>query len=179
MDRLFAPWRMDWITRDEEESDAGTCIFCKLPDANADREHRIVARSDQAYVLVNNAPYTPGHLLILPFDHGGSLINIDDEARLGVFRLLPTTIEALNSALDPDGFNVGMNIGEAGGASITEHLHIHVVPRWAGDTTFMPTTANSKIVAEALDETYKRLQAAFTDLHTAEKSSLDGAVMIR
>lgn len=163
MDQLFAPWRMEWVTRDEKDGD-DACIFCELPAAEADREHRIVARSDQAYVLVNKAPYTPGHLLILPFDHGGSLADADPDALLDVFRLLQTSVEALNEALNPDGFNVGMNVGEAGGASITDHLHVHLVPRWAGDTTFMPTTTNTKVIAEALDETYERLRNTFADL---------------
>ena len=178
MDRLFAPWRMDWVTRDEGASDAWECVFCELPNADADREHRIVARSDDAYVLVNKAPYTPGHLLVLPFGHGGSVEDADEATLLSVFRLLQTSVEALNAALDPDGLNVGMNVGEAGGASVTDHLHVHVVPRWAGDTTFMPTTANSKIVAEALDETYERLRAAFAELDATEERSSDGAVVV-
>ena len=178
MDRLFAPWRMDWVTRDNGEGGTDGCVSCKLPDADADRDHRIIARSDDAYVLVNKAPYTPGHLLVLPFDHGGSVVGVEEEALLGVFRLLQTSVEALDAALDPDGLNVGMNVGEAGGASITDHLHVHVVPRWMGDTTFMPTTANSRVIAEALDETYERLRAAFAELDTAEEPSPDGATVV-
>ena len=129
-------------------------------------------------MLINKAPYTPGHLLVLPFGHGGSLTDADDESLLGVFRLLQTSVEALDAALEPDGVNVGMNVGEAGGASITDHLHVHVVPRWAGDTTFMPTTANAKVAPEALDETYERLRPAFADLDTAAEPSPDDAIVV-
>ncbi|MFC7233480.1 HIT family protein [Saliphagus sp. GCM10025308] len=176
MDRVFAPWRMDWITRDDEDFDG--CVFCNLPDQDADRENRIVARSSDAYAVLNKSPYTPGHLLVLPFSHTGEIENIKLDDFFDVFKLVQLSVRAVKTALAPDGFNIGMNIGEAGGASITDHVHVHVVPRWNGDTTFMPTTANSKVVAEALDETYSRLREAFTELNCGTETDPDSAILV-
>lgn len=164
MDSMFAPWRMDWVTREDSNEGIDGCVFCELPEADTDQETRIIARSDHSYVLVNKAPYTPGHVLVIPHSHAGDLIELETETIQDVFMLTKQTTAAIEHALRPDGFNIGMNIGKAGGASVEDHVHMHVIPRWHGDTTFMPTTANTKIIAEALDETYERLRTAFTQL---------------
>ena len=168
MDPIFAPWRMDWVTREDTNEGIDGCVFCELPKADSDQEFRIIAFSEQSYVLVNKAPYTPGHVLVIPHHHVENIVDLEPETILDVFTLTKHTTAAIEHALRPDGFNIGMNIGKAGGASVEDHVHIHVVPRWHGDTTFMPTTANTKIIAEALDETYERLQSAFAQLEEWE-----------
>lgn len=169
---------MEWVTRENPNKEFDDCVFCELPKKGADREHRILAKSETAYVLVNNAPYTPGHLLVIPQTHEESLEHISEQVLLDVFKLVQTSIQVLNQALYPDGFNIGMNIGNAGGASIEDHLHVHIVPRWEGDTTFMPTTANSKVIAEALDETYDRLYKAFLEVDSVDAGVDEGAVVV-
>lgn len=176
MDSVFAPWRMDWITR--EKSDELDCVFCELPTQQADRKNRILVRSEYAYALLNKSPYTPGHILIVPEDHVGDIVELDGEVLSDVFTLLQTLTEAIQNELHPDGFNVGMNIGKAGGASIENHLHAHVVPRWVGDTTFMPTTANTKVLAEALDETYDRLYHGLYAIDGVEMSNEDRVLLV-
>ena len=179
MDPLFAPWRMDWVTREDTNDDFDGCIFCKFRETEADRKHRILARSDHSYVLLNKAPYTPGHLLVLPDSHNPNLRKLEEEALVDLIRLLQKSVIILEDTLYPDGFNIGMNIGEAGGASIGDHLHVHIVPRWQGDTNFMPTTANSKIVPEALDETYERLYESFLETNGVHCESEDQAVFVQ
>ena len=178
MDPVFAPWRMEWVTRENTNEEFDSCIFCALPEQEADRKHRILARSQSSYVLMNRAPYTPGHLLVVPKSHENGIEHVPESVLSDTFKLVQTSIQAINRALYPDGFNVGMNIGKAGGASIEDHLHVHVVPRWEGDTTFMPTTANSKIIAEALEETYERLYEAFLQVDGVKAADEDSAVMV-
>lgn len=179
MDPLFAPWRMEWITRDNMNDDIDGCVFCKLPQLNNDRNHRLLAYSEHSYVLLNKAPYTPGHILVIPKSHIDSFSSIDDEVIIDIIRLLQKSTNAIKDTLGPDGLNIGINIGEAGGASIEDHIHIHVVPRWQGDTTFMPTIANTKLIPEALDETYDRLHDAFTRMDGTELGSSSHAVLIQ
>jgi ATP adenylyltransferase len=170
---MFAPWRMDWVTREDTNEGIDGCVFCELPEADTAQETHIMVRSDHSYVLLNKAPYTPGHVLVIPHSHAGSLIELKTESIHDVFFLTKQTMAAIKNALRPDGFNIGMNIGKAGGASIEDHVHLHVVPRWHGDTTFMPITANTKIIAEALDETYERLRTAFTQLDDDESFEIE------
>lgn len=168
MDSLFAPWRMQWVQREEGNESIDGCVFCELPACDH-REHRIAAYSERAYVLLNRSPYNPGHVLVIPRHHVGDLFDLDTADIAGVFDLVKRTTRALDDALSPEGFNVGMNIGAAGGASIEDHVHVHVVPRWERDTTFMPTTANTQLVEEALDESYERVRDAFLGLDCAER----------
>lgn len=169
---------MNWVTREGVDEAIEDCVFCELPVQGTDREQRILARSESAYVLVNKAPYTPGHLLVVPHSHEETLEDVGEQVLLDMFKLVQISVRAINMGLYPDGFNIGMNIGKAGGASIEDHIHIHIVPRWDGDTTFMPTTANSKIIAEALDETYTRLYEAFLEVDRVESGGGDGAVVV-
>lgn len=175
MERVFAPWRMEWV-RTDEASEPDRCVFCDLPEAGNDRENRIVARAPNGYLLLNKSPYTPGHLLVLPYRHVSTIDSMDEEGLFDVVVLVKRATAVVDDVLNPDGFNIGMNLGKAGGASIENHLHVHVVPRWDGDTTFMPTTANTKIIPEALDETYERLHREFADLDGASCSDPDCAV---
>ena len=177
MDSIFAPWRIEWVERDPELDDIEGCALCELPDRFADHESRIVARNDVAYVLLNNYPYNPGHAMVIPFEHLGSYRDLDEETLLGHSRLTQQTIEALDRALSPDGFNTGLNLGSgAAGGSINDHVHTHVIPRWNGDTNFMPVISETKVIVEALEDTYDRLHEAFQTLDGASAPDPDSAV---
>jgi ATP adenylyltransferase len=159
MDQLFAPWRIEWVERERAEEDG--CIFCALPERDDAREARVVAASDRAYVVLNNFPYNPGHAMVVPRPHGGDYGTLDDETLIEHARLKQRTFEAIRAAMDPDGFNTGLNLGRGAGGSIEDHLHTHVVPRWTGDTNFMAVVDETKVIVEALDRTYGRLHEAF------------------
>lgn len=175
MDSLFAPWRIEWVTRDEPPDEADGCVFCRFVDTDDDREHLVVARMDDAYVLLNNYPYNPGHLMIVPHEHTGRYPSLAPETGLAMERLTASSIEALEAAFDPDGFNTGCNLGSAvAGGSIGDHVHRHVVPRWSGDTNFMPIVGETKVIVQALEDTYEALYDAFAELPGA--SADDGAV---
>lgn len=179
MDALFAPWRMQWVTRERPpETEGDDCVFCALPAAESDRENNIVARGERTYVLLNNMPYNPGHVMVLPYEHAGEIQTVDHETLVELVQTMQRVVAAIESALDPDGFNVGFNVGSAGGASITDHLHMHVIPRWSSDTSFLPLTANTAVVEEAVDETYVRLKAALLDIDDTSAGNGTEAVSI-
>ncbi|GAB3683651.1 HIT domain-containing protein [Salinarchaeum chitinilyticum] len=181
MDQVFAPWRIEWIEREEPNDAIDDCVFCELPAMDDDRENLIVARSEHAFVMLNNYPYSPGHVMVIPSAHGGDLRDLDDETMLDHAKLRASTIDALETAFDPVGFNVGLNLGgDAAGGSIDDHVHTHVVPRWTGDTNFMPVIADTTVIVEALDATYDRLHAAFqTQAVAVEDGDSTDAVRIR
>ena len=177
MEQLFAPWRIEWVTRDADAVDG--CPFCVLPDRADDRESRIVARSDHAFVLCNNYPYNPGHVMVVPYRHDGDYGALSDAELLDHARLQQRTFEAVEDAFDPDGCNAGLNLGGvAAGGSIGDHLHTHVVPRWAGDTNFMAVVADTTVIVEALADSYDRLHAAFGTQDGATDPGEDRAVKI-
>lgn len=161
MKQVFAPWRMEWVERDSDEDFDG-CVFCEFPHSDNDREHLVVARNDDAVVMLNNYPYNPGHVMVIPDEHTSDYANLDEESLLGHARLKQRAFDALETAFSPDGFNAGMNIGEGSGGSI-DHLHTHVVPRWSGDTNFMPVIADTKVIVDGLEDTYEKLHAAFAE----------------
>lgn len=175
MNQLFAPWRIEWV---EREDDSEGCAFCRLPEREEDGEVRIVARSEHAFCLLNNYPYNPGHAMVIPYRHTGEYHALDEAESLDHTRLLQRTIRALDAALDPDGFNTGMNLGSAAGGSISEHLHTHVVPRWAGDTNFMPVVGETKVIVEAIEDTHERLYEAFAAQEDTHKGDGDAAVIV-
>lgn len=181
IEQLFAPWRIEWVRREERPGDGDTCVFCALLEVEADREHLVVARSTHCYVLLNNYPYNPGHVMVIPHTHTGRFDALDAETLTGLERTTQATVAALERAFDPDGFNLGMNLGSAAaGGSIGDHLHRHVVPRWAGDTNFMPVIGDTKVIVEALESTYEHLHAAFADAETAVEDPATGqAVRLR
>ncbi|MFB6310368.1 MAG: HIT domain-containing protein [Salinirussus sp.] len=179
MDQLFAPWRIEWVERDEPNAEVDGCVFCTLATGSNDREHRVVARSEHAYVLLNNYPYNPGHAMVIPTTHEGSIGGLDDEYLLAKERLLGRTIEAMDAALEPEGYNIGYNLGgAAAGGSIADHLHAHVVPRWRGDTNFMPVIGDTKVIVEAIADTYDRLREAFAAQDDATDQGEDAAVLL-
>lgn len=177
MDQVFAPWRIEWIRREEKNPDVEECVFCELPDRSADRENLIAARSEHAFVMLNNYPYNPGHAMVIPRAHTGEYGDLADEELLDHARLKQRTFDALEVALEPDGFNAGLNLGEGAGGSIGDHLHTHVVPRWKGDTNFMPVLSDTSVIVEALEDTYDRVRAAFAEQDGATEHGEDRAVV--
>ncbi|PSQ65519.1 MAG: HIT family hydrolase [Halobacteriales archaeon SW_9_67_24] len=175
MDQVFAPWRIKWVERD---GDSDGCAFCELPERDADRESRIVARSDHAFCLLNNAPYNPGHAMVIPYRHTGSYTDLDDEELLDHSRLVQRTLDAIDDGLGPDGANTGMNLGDSAGGSIGDHLHTHVVPRWEGDTNFMPVVGDTKVIVEAIEDTYDHLHDAFAGQEAVRDPGSDEAIVV-
>lgn len=177
MDELFAPWRIDWIRREEKNPAVDDCVFCELPERDDEKANRIVARTPHSYVLLNNYPYNPGHVMVIPTDHTGEYSQLSKEVLVDHARLKQRTFSALETALEPDGYNAGLNLGTGSGGSIEDHLHTHVVPRWAGDTNFMPVIGETKVIVEALDETYDQLHAAFAE--QADAVVEEGSLAVR
>ncbi|HVM11394.1 MAG TPA: HIT domain-containing protein [Actinomycetota bacterium] len=141
--------------------DAEGCIFCDLPPQDDDEKNLILARGEHAFVILNRFPYNAGHLMVAPNRHEGEYEDLSEEEVLEVHRLLQRAIRALKEEMEPHGFNVGMNLGRVAGAGIPGHLHWHVVPRWGGDTNFMPVVGGTKVLPELLEETRDRLAARF------------------
>ncbi len=162
MEQLFAPWRIEWVEREPDDAIDG-CPFCVLPTRTDARDARIVAESDHTYVLLNNFPYNPGHVMVIPHEHTGEYTALSPTVVADHARVTQHTIQAFHTGFEPDGVNTGLNLGDAAGGSIDDHLHTHVVPRWHGDTNFMPVTADTKVIVQAVDETYDQLHDAFTD----------------
>ena len=176
MEQVFAPWRIEWVERDEKNPDVD-CVFCDLPSRDEDRSNKVVARNEHAYVLLNNAPYSPGHAMVIPHEHTGDYRDLEADVLLAHAQLKQRTFDALEAALDPDAFNAGLNLGGGpAGGSIEDHLHTHVVPRWEGDTNFMPVVSDTQVIVEALEDTYDRLHEAFADLDGATVADDDSAV---
>lgn len=178
MDQIFAPWRIEWVERDDEETIDG-CPFCVLPERDDDRESRLVVRSEHSFVLLNNYPYNPGHVMVIPRRHTGDFGDLSDDELLDHARLKQRTLDALEEAMAPAGFNAGENLGgDAAGGSIDDHLHTHIVPRFDGDTNFMPVVGDTKVIVEALEDTYDRLHDAFAALPEATVSDETSAVRL-
>jgi ATP adenylyltransferase len=156
-ERIWAPWRLAYIKGEKE----GGCIFCTRLGRNEDENDFILHRGQHAFVILNLFPYTNGHLMIVPYEHTSELEALPDETLGEMNVLLKRSIGALKAAFRPQGFNIGWNIGRCAGAGVAEHVHEHVVPRWEGDTNFMPVLAHTSVMPELLSETWKALKASF------------------
>jgi ATP adenylyltransferase len=161
MERLWAPWRMEYIGSAREGKDEG-CLFCEKPKEGDDEKALIVARTELSFAILNRYPYNSGHLMIAPFRHVGELEEVKDDESLDMQQLLQRCIRALKEAMQPEGFNIGMNLGVVAGAGIPDHLHWHVVPRWTGDTNFMPVVGDTKVLPQSLSDLLARLSQAVT-----------------
>src|SRR5205823_14020161 len=137
------------------------CLFCELAAKGDDQAALILHRSSHGFVLMNAYPYNPGHVMVAPYRHTGELQLLNDEELLDCSHLLQRSVRALTEAMEPHGFNVGMNLGKVAGAGVPGHLHWHVVPRWNGDTNFMPVIGHTRVLPESLDDTYKKLKPRF------------------
>lgn len=158
MKRLWSPWRMKYIS---EEKHKQGCVFCLEPQQPDNAQNLILYRGQQAYVILNRYPYTSGHLMVVPFNHQPSLENLRSTERAEMMELATICMQVLRLEYQPEGFNVGVNIGEAAGAGILEHVHLHIVPRWTGDTNFMSALGETRVLPESLEESYLRLKTAW------------------
>lgn len=157
---LWAPWRMDYILADKKGK---KCIFCPL-NGQADRRRLILHRTSRSLVMMNRYPYSYAHLMVAPVRHVDQVRNLKKAEMADILSNLGKSIEILSTAFHPDGFNVGMNLGQVAGAGIRHHLHFHIVPRWNGDTNFMPALAEVRVIPEHLNKTYRRLFPYFQKL---------------
>jgi ATP adenylyltransferase len=159
MRNLYAPWRMEYIGAPAPPG----CLFCRALSAPAedDRANLVVHRAQGGVVMMNKFPYNSGHLMVAPRAHVGALTDLDDDQTLGLMRLVRSSLRAVDRLMSPEGFNVGANQGRVAGAGIPDHVHLHVVPRWNGDTNFMPVLGEVKVVNEHLERTWERLVEAF------------------
>jgi ATP adenylyltransferase len=155
MKHLWAPWRMTYIQEGIDESE---CLFCALLAMEDSPDNLILHRGQHAFVVLNRYPYTNGHTMIVPYIHAASLEGLSQEVLLELIQFTQLALRVLREAYQTDGFNIGGNIGEAAGAGVKEHVHLHVVPRWHGDTNFMATTAETRVLPEDLEVTYKKLR---------------------
>lgn len=144
------------------------CIFCLALSQTDDAINLILYRGQKAFMILNRFPYTSGHLMIVPFDHQPSLELLDSETRAEMMELAAQAIRIIQVVYRPEGYNLGVNIGEVAGAGITDHVHLHVVPRWAGDTNFMSTLGQTRVMPETLEDTYKRLRDRWEDIKRDE-----------
>ena len=159
MERLWAPWRLEYI----ESADATPgCVFCTALEGD-DEDALVVHRGKRAFVLLNRFPYASGHFMVAPARHIGDFGELDDREVLDVHRLASAGIGALAQVYSPQAYNLGWNLGRVAGAGIVDHVHLHVVPRWAGDTNFMPVLADVKVLPEHLQDTRRKLAAAWPD----------------
>lgn len=163
MDQLWAPWRMPYIEQHEPEPG---CLFCTAAREDRDRENHVVYRSARCMVMLNLYPYNSGHLMVAPYQHTGNLPELDAAGGADMLRTAQLAVQALDNVMRPDGFNLGINQGNVAGAGIADHLHLHVVPRWIGDTNFMPVLADAKVIPELLTATAEKLRHAFSRLGT-------------
>jgi ATP adenylyltransferase len=154
MKYIWSPWRMKYISENERDSE---CIFCSAVLSSADEENLVLYRGQHAFVIMNLYPYTSGHLMVVPNEHQAVIGAITVEARHELMELIARAESVLDEVYHPEGYNVGANLGAAAGAGIVGHLHFHIVPRWSGDTNFMSTLANTRVLPEALGESYRRL----------------------
>ena len=159
MELLHAPWRIDYILA-PKPPETGASLFTRLAQANDDVANLVIGRARTCFALLNRYPYTGGHLLVVPYKQTADLQGLTDEELTDLMRLTRRCQHALQQVMKPDGFNLGINLGRVAGAGITEHLHLHIVPRWNGDTNFMPVLANTHVLPQALAELAAQLRAA-------------------
>jgi ATP adenylyltransferase len=160
MNRLFSPWRSRYIQSFSGKQAPDECVLCTAHKSGADEEHLIPARGKTCFVIMNLYPYNSGHVLVVPFRHTGPDFGLTPEESVEMMDWLHKITGALRKISRPDGFNIGANVGRTAGAGIDQHLHFHVVPRWNGDTNFMPVLDDTKIISEDMRETFEKLRRA-------------------
>jgi ATP adenylyltransferase len=158
MDYLWTPWRYQYITTSGEP---GECVFCAAARSAGDRESLIVHRGEHNFVILNRFPYTSGHVMVVPYLHTAEMDQLTEESACEMMSLARASVRHLKSLYRPDGLNVGMNLGKSAGAGIAGHLHLHVLPRWTGDTNFMTAVGETRVLPETLEETWERVRRAF------------------
>ena len=156
MERIWAPWRMTYVSNTTHESG---CIFCLAAEGDNDRERLVLARSEYTLIMLNRYPYTCGHLMVSPLRHTAEMNDLNDLELLNLMHAVRKSCNLLHEVVSPDGLNIGINLGKAAGAGVEEHLHIHIVPRWNGDTNFMSVVGDVRVIPDGLMESYDRLAA--------------------
>ncbi len=162
MKQLWTPWRLEYILSAKQEG----CIFCDFleQDVARDRDNLILWRGERAFLVLNKYPYNNGHLMAVPYRHVDSLESLQPEEQADLMAMTALAIRALRRAMQPDGFNVGYNIGKVAGAGVKDHVHCHIVPRWNGDTNYMPVLAEVRVIPQALSDTFDQLKQALDEL---------------
>jgi ATP adenylyltransferase len=163
MKHLWAPWRMTYLQCKEEQA-KDCCVFCVRDIEGEDVQRLILLRGKHAFVIMNKYPYTNGHLMVAPYRHVPDILDLTRDEEKEMFQLLRNCRVVLQERLKPQGFNVGINLGNVAGAGLAEHLHMHIVPRWTGDTNFMPVFADVRVIPQHLEETYRILLDGFKSL---------------
>jgi len=158
MDYLWTPWRYQYVTTSGEP---GECVFCVAGRSTDDHAHFVVHRGSHNFVILNRFPYTSGHVMVVPYAHVANLDDLPAETSAEMMSLSRECVKRLREIYHPEGLNLGMNLGKCAGAGIAGHLHMHVLPRWTGDTNFMTVTAETRVLPEILEATWERLRAAF------------------
>ena len=164
MERLWSPWRSQYISSFATEEEGSACVFCRVHESDRDDEHYLVRRHRHCSTLLNLYPYNSGHLLIVPHLHTASYHELPRIAYMEMTELVRDWISVLSDVMSPQGFNVGSNIGRVGGAGIDKHIHMHIVPRWNGDANFMPVIGDTKVISESLHDTMLKLRKGFDAL---------------
>ena len=158
--RIWAPWRLAYV-KDASKDIEEECIFCAKPAQDDDVANLIVHRGEQSFVILNLFPYTNGHLMVAPFDHIARLQDVEPDVTAEMIGLAQQAMRQMDEVYDPEGFNVGMNQGRVAGAGVDGHIHLHVVPRWAGDNNYMPVLADTRVMPQSLEESYDALEGGF------------------
>jgi ATP adenylyltransferase len=158
--RIWAPWRLEYVKDAAKDAEEG-CIFCTKPAADEDEENLIVHRGARCFVILNLFPYTNGHLMIAPFEHRSSIADLDGDTLAEMMALCQQAILGLDERYAPQGYNVGFNQGRVAGAGVEHHIHMHVVPRWGGDTNFMPVLGDTRVMPQSLGDSYETIRGVF------------------
>lgn len=158
MQHIWTPWRMKYIQENKKDSD---CIFCQALTQPDGSDNLVLFRGENVFVILNRYPYTSGHVMVVPMIHKPILEELDAIIRVEIMELTTQCVAVLRAVYHPEGFNIGMNIGAIAGAGIADHVHMHIVPRWAGDTSFMSTLGQTRVLPESLEETYQRILNAW------------------
>lgn len=164
MRQIWAPWRMEYLSADEPPSADAGCILCAIQANDHAQAEHVVERTERTYTVLNRFPYSNGHLMVVPLRHAAHLTDLDPDEASALMHGAQRAVRAVESAYAPGGFNLGINHGHAAGAGIDEHCHLHVVPRWIGDTNFMPVLADVRVLPEHLNRTADRLRGAYATL---------------
>ena len=158
--RIWAPWRLAYV-KDASKDIEEECIFCAKPGAEDDEANLIVHRGERCFVILNKFPYTNGHLMLAPYEHAAAIQELDAETVAELMSLAQRSMNALESAYSPHGYNVGFNQGRVAGAGVEHHIHMHVVPRWGGDTNFMPVLGDTRVMNQTLEDSFRSVREAF------------------
>jgi ATP adenylyltransferase len=161
MERLFSPWRSSYIESFKKPSEGNGCVFCNAFESTSDEENLVIWRGKLAFVVMNKYPYNSGHMMVIPIRHTSDFLSLTAEEFAESMHLLQTAHKALTELSTPQGYNIGANLGRTAGAGIEDHLHWHIVPRWNGDTNFLPTLADVKLVSEDMTKQRQSLHGFF------------------